>query len=99
MNINSIGDPICHQFQRKFINQLMKKMVNSLIVRLLGKTIGFKALLNHIKVLWVPVGEFCLINLDNGYRVRFALEDDYTSVLTGGSWMIYGSYLLVQLWS
>ncbi|KAL4383512.1 hypothetical protein GQ457_15G016700 [Hibiscus cannabinus] len=55
---------------------------------------------NEGTTLWNPSGDMCLINLDNDYYLaRFALEEDFQKVLTGGPWVIYGSYLMVQLWS
>ncbi|KAL4332531.1 hypothetical protein GQ457_07G011940 [Hibiscus cannabinus] len=76
------------------------KLAKSMIVRLLGKPIGYRALWNRIHALWNPVGEISLIDLDNEYYlVRFAIEDDFHKVLSGGPWVIYGSYLTVQPWS
>ncbi|KAL4301928.1 hypothetical protein GQ457_10G020040 [Hibiscus cannabinus] len=76
------------------------KLAHSVVIRLLGKSIGYKALLNRIELLWKPLGEMRLIDLDNGYYlVRFGLEADYERVLTGGPWVIYGTYLIVQPWS
>ncbi|GMI90637.1 hypothetical protein HRI_002733000 [Hibiscus trionum] len=76
------------------------KLACSIIVRLLGKAIGYRALLTRVKALWVPVGKLELVDLDNEYYlVRFKLESDYDRVLSGGPWVIYGSYLTVQPWS
>ncbi|KAE8705981.1 hypothetical protein F3Y22_tig00110411pilonHSYRG00007 [Hibiscus syriacus] len=67
---------------------------------LLGKKIGYKALINMIHALWKPIGNFNLIDLDNDYfLVKFENLEDYTRVLTDSPWMIYGSYLRVQPWS
>ncbi|KAL4341700.1 hypothetical protein GQ457_08G018670 [Hibiscus cannabinus] len=77
-----------------------KKLANSVIIRLLGKSIGYRALLNRIHSLWNLSGEFCLIDLDNDYfLVLFAEEDDFTKVITGGPWVVYCAYLTVQPWS
>ncbi|KAL4340266.1 hypothetical protein GQ457_08G027370 [Hibiscus cannabinus] len=75
-------------------------LANSVIVRLLGRMIGYNALLNRIRSLWSPSGEMALVDLDNGYYlVRFAKADDVNKVLLGGPWLIYGNYLTVQPWS
>ncbi|KAL4367762.1 hypothetical protein GQ457_05G027470 [Hibiscus cannabinus] len=83
------------------LHQLIdKKLKNSVVVRLLGRSIGYSALLSRIKVLWRPVGEISLVDLDNDYfLVRFAKEKDCLKVLTGGPWVVYGCYLTVQPWS
>ncbi|GMJ04099.1 hypothetical protein HRI_004079100 [Hibiscus trionum] len=77
-----------------------KRLENSVIVRLLGKSIGYTALLTRIEALWKPKGGMRLIDLDNEYYlVRFAKAEDCEKVLTGGPWVIYGAYLTVQPWS
>ncbi|KAL4296305.1 hypothetical protein GQ457_12G031070 [Hibiscus cannabinus] len=88
------------QFSEKIHDQIDLSMQNVIIVRLLGKAIGFGALLNRLHALWRPTGEIQLIDLDNDYYlVRFADSSDYTRALTDGPWTIYGSYLIVQPWS
>ncbi|KAL4304455.1 hypothetical protein GQ457_10G010860 [Hibiscus cannabinus] len=88
------------QFSEKVHDQIDQSMRNVIIVRLLGKVIGFGALLNRLHALWRPVGEIQLIDLDNDYYlVRFADSRDYAMALTDGPWTIYGSYLIVQPWS
>ncbi|KAL4369591.1 hypothetical protein GQ457_05G011030 [Hibiscus cannabinus] len=58
------------------------------------------AKLASIQSMWNPVGGMSLIDLDNDYYlVCFALQEDFNKVLTGGPWVIYGSYLTVQAWS
>ncbi|KAL4323225.1 hypothetical protein GQ457_11G016430 [Hibiscus cannabinus] len=87
-------------FSDRVHNEIDSKLAKSMIIRLLGKTIGYRALWNRIMALWTPVGEINLIDLDNEYYlVRFANEEDFQKVLSGGPWMIFGSYLTVQPWS
>ncbi|KAL4271801.1 hypothetical protein GQ457_13G020760 [Hibiscus cannabinus] len=88
------------RFSDKVHDAIDEKLAKSVIIRLLGKSIGYRALLNIIQSLWNPMGEVQLIDLDNDYfLVRFAKEEEYVHVLTGGPWVIYGSYLTVQSWS
>ncbi|MBA0878286.1 hypothetical protein Goshw_011633 [Gossypium schwendimanii] len=56
---------------QKFIE---RKMGRTIVVKLLGRKIGFNALLNKD-------------------------DDDYHKILTWGSWVIYGQYLMVRPWS
>ncbi|KAL4296172.1 hypothetical protein GQ457_12G018930 [Hibiscus cannabinus] len=75
-------------------------MRHMIIVRLLGRSIGYKVLLDRIYGLWHPRGELQLIDLENNYYlVRFEDERDYADVLINGPWTIFGSYLTVQPWS
>ncbi|KAL4283552.1 hypothetical protein GQ457_16G017220 [Hibiscus cannabinus] len=43
------------------------KLARSVIVRLLGKSIGYRVLLIRIEMLWKPMGEMRLTDLDNDY--------------------------------
>ncbi|KAE8720374.1 hypothetical protein F3Y22_tig00020138pilonHSYRG00048 [Hibiscus syriacus] len=85
------------KFSERVHEAIDEKLANSVAIHLLGKKIGYKALLNRIKTLWNPLGAINLIDLDSDYYlVRFTLEDDFHHVLSEGSWVIYGSYLTVQ---
>ncbi|XP_039063085.1 uncharacterized protein LOC120207731 [Hibiscus syriacus] len=87
-------------FSRRIHELIDRNMKQVVTTRLLGKKIGYKARINKIHVLWKPIGNFNLINLDNDYYlVKFENPEDYTRVLTDGPWMIYGSYVTVQPWS
>ncbi|KAL4323711.1 hypothetical protein GQ457_11G030340 [Hibiscus cannabinus] len=96
---SSDGSPEIN-FSARLHGLVDEKLAKSVIVRLLGRFIGYTALLNRIRALWNPCGEIAMIDLDNGYFfIRFALEEDVSKVLTGGPWLIYGNYLTVQPWS
>ncbi|KAK8553972.1 hypothetical protein V6N12_030951 [Hibiscus sabdariffa] len=72
----------------------------SLIVRLLGRSIGYRMLWNHIQALWAPQGNIQLVDLDKDYYlVKFVVDEDYVKVLAEGPWIIFGNYLTVQPWS
>ncbi|KAL4360801.1 hypothetical protein GQ457_04G012650 [Hibiscus cannabinus] len=88
------------QFSERVHDAIDSKLEKSVIIRLLGRTIGYHTLLNRIQLLWKPKGEFSLIDLDNNYfLVRFAIEEDFRHVLLDGPWVIFGSCLTVQPWS
>ncbi|KAL4272787.1 hypothetical protein GQ457_13G012020 [Hibiscus cannabinus] len=88
------------EFSERVHKQLDMAMRNVIIVRLLGRNIGYQTLLNRLHVVWKPMGELQLIDLDNSYfLVRIEDPRDYRKILTEGPWTIYGSYLTVQPWS
>ncbi|KAL4318284.1 hypothetical protein GQ457_18G011590 [Hibiscus cannabinus] len=88
------------RFSDRIHDEIDSQLASSVVVRLLGKSIGYRALLSRIQSLWSPSGGMNLIDLDNEYYlVRFALEEDFQKVVKGGPWVIYGSYLTVQPWS
>ncbi|CAN1819277.1 Putative ribonuclease H protein At1g65750 [Linum perenne] len=49
--------------------------------------------------MWKPRGSMQIIDVDmNCYLVRFGEEKDYFNALTGGPWLIFDHYLVVQQW-
>ncbi|KAK9001201.1 hypothetical protein V6N11_082989 [Hibiscus sabdariffa] len=73
-------------FSNKVHDRVDQNIRNEIIVRLLGRVIGYYALVSCIKVLWKPIGEIQVIDLDNYYFiVRFTEERDYARVLSDGS--------------
>lgn len=75
-----------------------KKWNLSVIIKLVGKTIWYHYLLHRIQTLWRPQRTFFLIDLPNGFIVKFSHRTDYDVVLLNGSWMINDHYLYVQQW-
>ena len=71
---------------------------NTLIVKLLGRIIGYTTLLNKINFLWRPKAMFEVIALDNGYFLVFSSVNDYEFAKYGGPWMIFDHHLTVQPW-
>ncbi|KAL4312618.1 hypothetical protein GQ457_01G015060 [Hibiscus cannabinus] len=53
------------RFSDRVHDAIDEKLANSVIIRLLGKSIGYRALLNRIQALWNPIGELQLIDMDN----------------------------------
>ncbi|KAH1114725.1 hypothetical protein J1N35_008103 [Gossypium stocksii] len=77
-----------------------RKMAKTIIMKLLGRSIGFNVLLKKITSLWCPRSPIQLMDLENGYYlIKFNNEDDYNKVVFGGPWVIFGQYLIVHLWS
>ncbi|KAL4302847.1 hypothetical protein GQ457_10G018520 [Hibiscus cannabinus] len=88
------------EFSERVHKQIDSTMRNVIIVRLLGRNIGYQTLLNRMHALWKHAGEIQLIDLENYYfLVRVEDLRDYRKILTEGPWTIYGSYLTVQPWS
>ncbi|KAK5837607.1 hypothetical protein PVK06_006334 [Gossypium arboreum] len=81
----------------KFIG---RKMARTIIVKLLGRKIGFNAVLNKVTTLWSLRQPLQLKDLENDYYlVWFQDEGDFNNVLVGGPWLIFGQYLTVNPWS
>ncbi|KAL9431996.1 hypothetical protein AB3S75_027078 [Citrus x aurantiifolia] len=87
-------------FSQKVHEQLIKPWQSTVVVKLLGRMIGYKALSSRLEILWPNIGGYFVIDLDNRYfLVKFRKEDDADFVLTQGPWLVAGHYLTVQLWS
>ncbi|MBA0668353.1 hypothetical protein Goklo_001274 [Gossypium klotzschianum] len=78
---------------------LVRDMESTMVVKLLGRNIGYGALHNRILNLWKPSQPFRLMDVANGYYlVRFQSMGDYEMALTPGPWTVFGHYLTVQPW-
>ncbi|XP_058761315.1 uncharacterized protein LOC131634699 [Vicia villosa] len=70
------------------------------IVKLLGRRIGFKALENRLKQMWVRKGIIRIIDLGyDYYLVCFTHDDDKNAAMMDGPWFIYDHYLTVKEWT
>ncbi|XP_057432706.1 uncharacterized protein LOC130725505 [Lotus japonicus] len=79
---------ICHPFE------------DCLVIKLLGKKIGYRTLCERLKSLWKLNGSFEVIEVHNGYFfVKFDSQEDKVKVLTGAPWMIFDHYLSVKPWT
>lgn len=72
----------------------------SLIVKVMGRKIGYTYLLRRLSTIWHPKSKMDLINLENDYFiVKFKSKIDYEFAKFGGPWMIMDHYLIVKEWS
>ncbi|KAJ8762737.1 hypothetical protein K2173_012229 [Erythroxylum novogranatense] len=92
------NDPQCPDFtiDSTFKNQLVSTWQQALIVKVLGRSIGYKALYTRIHQLWKPKGALNILDLGSEYfLIQFTTDDGRTNVLANGPWMIKGHYLTV----
>lgn len=69
----------------------------TLIIKLLGRTIGYSVLLRKTNQLWRPRAPGELVAIENGFFLaKFSSEEDYNHAKFQGSWMIFNHYLTVQ---
>ncbi|KAI9120535.1 hypothetical protein K1719_007568 [Acacia pycnantha] len=81
-------------FSDRMKRRLYRAWRKSVIVKLLDKSIGYKALLTRLQTMWAKKGVIRLIDIGYGfYVVKLSNRDDYKATLTGGPWMIYDHYL------
>lgn len=71
----------------------------TLILKVLGRRVGYKFLERRVNQLWNPKGLVTLANLGNDYYLaRFSNDEDYDKALLEGPWMVADHYLIVQQW-
>ncbi|KAJ8750927.1 hypothetical protein K2173_016108 [Erythroxylum novogranatense] len=77
----------------------IKPWTKSLIIKTLGKVIGFKYLNSRLRQVWKLAETFLLVDIGNNFfLVKVKNPDDYYHILTGGPWIVGGQYLTVQRW-
>ncbi|XP_050231775.1 uncharacterized protein LOC126680661 [Mercurialis annua] len=86
-------------FSPRVRDELAKPWRTTVVVKLLGRPIGYKNLCNRLDVLWNFTQGFDIIDLENDFfLVKFRSGGDVEAVITGGPWVILGHYLSVQSW-
>ncbi|XP_050229218.1 uncharacterized protein LOC126678358 [Mercurialis annua] len=95
---NDEGLPMI-SFSNRVKEELSKPWRRSVVVKLLGRPIGFRNLCNRLKSMWNFTQGFDVIDLENDYfLVKLKSGCDVEAVLTGGPWVILGHYLAVKSW-
>ena len=85
------------KFSARVHAKLSEPWKNSVVVKLLGRPLGYRALCTRLNVMWKSVMGFSVIDLENNYYlVRFRSVEDAMNALTKGPWLIMGHYLTVQ---
>lgn len=86
-------------FSKDHLKRIRSNWKGCLIIKLLGRSIGFKALMDKIHKLWNLEGRITPMDVGLGfYIIRFESKTDYHKVYTGGPWIIQDHYLTVQKW-
>lgn len=91
--------PMVH-IDDKVFNGLCEPWKEALVVKFLGKPIGFVTMKDRFHKLWKLAMDFDLMDIGYGfYMVKFDIEDDRSKVINGGPWMNFDHYLTIQCWS
>lgn len=88
------------QLNEKHFADLCELWRDALVIKLLGKLVGYRVMKEQLQRLWKPQGGFDILDVDNGYyMVKFDLQSDKDTAANGGSWMLFDHYLCVSHWS
>ncbi|XP_019173812.1 PREDICTED: uncharacterized protein LOC109169384 [Ipomoea nil] len=94
-------DPICPTIRltKKEIDAIRAPWKKTLIVKVMGRSVGYAYLLRRLGSMWKPKGSLELIAIENGYfLVRFGSVDDIEFAMFEGPWMVLDHYLIVKPW-
>ncbi|KAJ4823692.1 hypothetical protein Tsubulata_050763 [Turnera subulata] len=87
------------ELDKNYYKQLCLPWRDSLILRVLGRDIGYKALHTRLVQIWQPKGQLDLLDLGAGcFLARLSQSDDIERVIKRGPWMVQGHYLTVRQW-
>jgi hypothetical protein len=93
--------PMVH-IEDKVFEGLFAQWQDALVVKLLGKNIGYHLMKERLQRIWKTTAGFEIMDINNGYyMVKFDMEADRAKVMEQeqGPWMIFNHYLSVQCWS
>lgn len=70
---------------------------NALIVKVVGKTVGYQFLTSWIMSIWKPCGRLDYIDLElDFFLICFSLKKDYDRVLKECPWFVGGHFLSIR---
>ena len=87
-------------FSNRVHDRLAEPWANSVVVKILGHNLGYRALCSRLHKIWSSTSGFDIIDLANDYfLIRFRNAQDVEYALTEGPWTVLGHYLSVQQWT
>ncbi|XP_031119048.1 uncharacterized protein LOC116022464 [Ipomoea triloba] len=95
------ADPNCPiiRVSKEEKERLRRPWRRTLIIKLLGRKVGYSFLMNRLQRMWKPEASFDLITLDQDFFLaKFESLRDYEFTKYDGPWIILGHYLTVQEW-
>ncbi|KAK8560140.1 hypothetical protein V6N12_012943 [Hibiscus sabdariffa] len=85
------------QFSERVQSLVEKSLDRIIVLKLLGRRIGYATLKNKIQELCKPKRDIKLMDIEDGYFLAtFRSHEDYLTVLADGPWTIFGHYLTVE---
>lgn len=80
--------PMVH-VDRRVLEELIKSWKEELVVKLVGKTLGFNLMKRKLASTWKVLGDFEIMDVGNGYyMVLFNDNEDRMKVINVGPWMM-----------
>lgn len=80
--------------------EICKPFEDCLVVKLLGKSIGYGALCDKLKAMWKMSGGYEVRDVHHGYfLIKFDKKEDKERATSGAPWIIYYHCLVVKPWT
>ncbi|KAK9045740.1 hypothetical protein V6N11_051648 [Hibiscus sabdariffa] len=87
------------EFSPRVCDLRVKSFEITLVLKILGRRVGYTTLYNRLVSILKPTSNIELIDIENDYfLVKFSSRSDYITTLTDGPW-IFGHYITVEPWS
>ncbi|MCI02300.1 hypothetical protein A2U01_0023332, partial [Trifolium medium] len=84
----------------KLFQDLCSPWKEALVVKLLGKNVGYNIMKDRLRNLWRLSGGFEIMDVDNGfYMVKCERLADREKIVSDGPWMLFDHYLAVARWT
>ena len=84
---------------REDIARIRAPWASYLIIKTLGRSVGFMFLSSKIRVMWNPSGRLDCIDLGHDFfLIKFELQDDVDKVLKGVPWFVSQHFLAICQW-
>ncbi|KAK9015264.1 hypothetical protein V6N11_006380 [Hibiscus sabdariffa] len=94
------NDVITIDFSERVHNLAVKSLDQTVVIKIIGRRIGYVTLRNKLHEVWKPNQAFKLMDIENDYfLVTFRSRVDYLHVLADGPWTVFGHYVSVEPWS
>ncbi|KAL4364167.1 hypothetical protein GQ457_04G022410 [Hibiscus cannabinus] len=94
------NDVITIDFSERVHNLAVKSLDQTVVIKIIGRRIGYVTLRNKLHEVWKPDQAFKLMDIENDYfLVTFRSPVDYLHVLADGPWTVFGHYVSVEPWS
>lgn len=94
-------DPLCpmvHLTKAEKV-RLRNPWRKTLIIKVMGKPVGFNFLYRRIRMLWHPSRDMELVTMDNDYFfVKFEMMGDYNFAKFEGLWVILEHNFIIKEW-
>ena len=95
--------PTEEAWEIKVTTEMKRKMAGpwqtSIILKLMGRQLGYRALQTRLAGIWRPASKKHLIDIRYGFFIMwFDILTDYQHALMDGPWFVGDQYLHVQAW-